>query len=83
VHSFESAPREAIIIRARGAAPGEVIDNLTAEYQMAISNVGRCNIDREPCTYTILPPSPYQFFHVFDTKKEVIEEMISDEKKVL
>jgi len=31
----------------------------------------------------LLPPSPYQFFHVFDTKKEVIEEMISDEKKVL
>jgi hypothetical protein len=52
VHSFESAPREAIIIRARGAAPGEVIDNLTAKYQMAISNVGRCNIDREAYTYT-------------------------------
>merc|ERR1712142_858019 len=32
-------------------------------------------------TLILLPPSPYQFFHVFDTKKEVIEEMISDEKK--
>jgi len=64
LHSFESAPREAITIRARGAAPGEAIDNLTAKYQMAVisNNVGRCNIDREP--YALIPKTGPQAFGI-------------------
>jgi len=51
---------------------------------MAISNndVGRSGTMH--LYYYYHRPSLYQFFHVFDTKKEIIEEMISeDEKKVL